>query len=317
MRLAITTIALVIPLASSSAQTARADSLLNAGALQRAESLYYSAAQARPRDPMARLSLGKYLVSRGAPRVGMTLFEEALQFGGDPSVVNAELAPTYLALGEYHKLSALKASPLSAPERERAQWLVARSTKLSAPDSVATVTYRKASDAAPLGRVSIRVNGRTVDATISTREHGIIIVDTSAAAKRLHLFRQPGALAVPAGGIPAVADSIGLGQISLADYPVIVKPLANKQQALIGLDVLARFAPTFDPSAERVTLHVAGTIPRTVSGADELPTLLMRNDVRVLRSGAWASLDQPEILQMLSRRRWTFDARRGQLTVDR
>ena len=31
------------------AQTARADSLLNAGALQRAESLYYSAAQARPR----------------------------------------------------------------------------------------------------------------------------------------------------------------------------------------------------------------------------------------------------------------------------
>jgi hypothetical protein len=206
---------------------------------------------------------------------------------------------------------------LSAPERERAQWLVARSTKLIAPDSVATVTYRKASDAAPLGRISIRVNGRTVDATISTREHGIVITDTSAAAKRLHLFRQPGALATPAGGIPAVADSIGLGQISLADYPVTVKPLANKQQALIGLDVLARFAPTFDPSAERVTLHVAGTIPRTVSGADELPTLLMRNDVRVLRSGTWASLDRPEILQMLSRRRWTFDARRGQLTIDR
>ena len=113
-----------------SAQTARADSLLNAGALQRAESLYYSAVQARPRDPMARLALGQYLVSRGAPRVGMTLFEEALQFGGDASVVNADLAPTYLALGEYHKLSALKASPLSAPERERARWLVARSTKL-------------------------------------------------------------------------------------------------------------------------------------------------------------------------------------------
>ena len=307
----------LIPLASSGAQTVRADSLLNAGALQRAESLYYSAVQARPRDPMARLSLGKYLVSRGAPRVGMTLLEEALQFGGDPSIVNPELAPTYLALGEYHKLSALKSSPLSAPERERARWLVARSTKLIAPDSVATLTYRKSSDAAPLGRVSIRVNGRTLDATIVAREHGIVISDTSVAAKRLHMFKQPGAQAAQAGGIPAVADSIGLGQISLADYPVTVQSLANKQQALIGLDVIARFAPTFDPNAERVMLHVAGTIPRSVSGADELPTLLTRNDFRVLRAGAWVSLDQPQILQMLSRRRWTFDARRGQLMIDR
>lgn len=317
-RRAIAAVALAaFPLGSSSAQTVRADSLLNAGALQRAESLYYSTVRARPRDPMARLSLGKYLVSRGAPRVGMALFEEALQFGGDPSVVNAELAPTYLALGEYHKLSALKASSLSAPERERARWLVARSTKLMAPDSVATLTYRKSSDAAPLGRVSIRVNGRTVDATIAAREHGIIIADTSAAAKRLHLFKQPGASATSARGIPAVADSIGLGQISLADYPVTVQPLANKQQALIGLDAIARFAPTFDPGAERVTLHVAGTVPRSVSGADELPTLLTRSDFRVLRSGAWVSIDQPQILQLLSRRRWTFDARRGQLTIDR
>jgi len=310
-------VALGFPFASSSAQTTRADSLLNAGALQRAESLYYSAVQARPRDPMARWSLGKYLVSRGAPRVGMTLFEEALQFGGDPSIVNPELAPTYLALGEYHKLSALKSSPLSSPERERARWLVARSTKLIAPDSVATLTYRKSSDAASLGRVSIRVNGRALDATIAAREHGIIIADTSAAAKRLHIFKQAGAPAAQARGIPAVADSIGLGQISLADYPVTVQPLANKQQALIGLDVIARFAPTFDPNAERVTLHVAGTVPRTMSGADELPTLLTRDDFRVLRSGTWVSVDQPQILQMLSRRRWTFDARRGQLTIDR
>jgi len=305
------------PFMASHAQAARADSLLNAGAWQRAESLYYSAVQARPRDPMARWALGKYLVSRGAPRVGMTLFEEALQFGGNPSVVNADLAPTYFALGEYHKLSALKSSPLSAPELERARWLVARSTKLIAPDSVSTLTYKKPSDAASLGRVSIRVNGRTVDATIATHERGIIVSDTSAVAKRLRVFKQTGARAATTSGVPAVADSIGLGQISLADYPVTIQPLANKQQALIGLDVIARFAPTFDPSAERLTLHTAGTVPRAVSGVDELPTLLTRNDVRVLRAGGWASLDQPQILQMLSRRRWTFDARRGQLTIDR
>jgi len=306
-----------IPLVSSRAQTARADSLLNAGALQRAESLYYSAVQTRPRDPMARWALGKYLVSRGAPRVGMTLFEEALQFGGSPSVVNADLAPTYLALGEYHKLSALKSSPLSASELERARWLVARSTKLMAPDSVSTLTYRKSTDSVSLGRVTIRVNGRTVDATIAAHERGIVISDTSAVAKRLRVFKQPGARAATTAGVPAVADSIGLGQISLADYPVSVQSLPSKQQAVIGLDVLARFAPTFDPTAERVTLHTAGTVPRSASAVDELPTLLMRNDLRVLRGGAWASVDQPQIRQMLARRRWTFDSRRGQLTIER
>ena len=119
-----------------------------------AQSAYYSANASR--DPVARWALGKYLVSRGAPRVGVTLFEEALQFGGDASVVNAELAPAYLALGEYHKLSALKASPLSVAERERARWLVARSTRLSAPDSISTIPYRKPSDSTSLGRIVIQ-----------------------------------------------------------------------------------------------------------------------------------------------------------------
>ena len=80
-------------------------------------------------------ALGKYLVSRGAPRVGMTLFEEALQFGGDAPTVNAELAPLYLSLGEYHKLSALSRRRYRFRSVERAQWLVARSTRLLAPDS--------------------------------------------------------------------------------------------------------------------------------------------------------------------------------------
>jgi tetratricopeptide (TPR) repeat protein len=305
------------PVVRLDAQTARADSLLNAGALQRAESAYYSAVNTRPRDPVARWALGKYLVSRGAPRVGVTLFEEALQFGGDASVVNAELAPAYLALGEYHKLSALKASPLSAAERERARWLVARSTRLSAPDSISTIPYRKPSDSTSLGRIVIRINGRTVDATITTHEHGIVIADTAAVAKRLRTFKPVGAPALSSGAVPAVADSIGLGQISLADVPVYVQPLANKQQALIGIDVLARFAPTFDPSVQRLTLHVAGTVSRTTSGADELPTLITRNDLRVLRAGGWISVDEPQILRMLTTRRWTFDARRGQLVVER
>ena len=299
------------------AQIARADSLLNAGALQRAESTYYSAAHARPHDPVARLALGRYLVSRGAPRVGMTLLEEALQFGGNPSAIDAELAPVYLTLGEYHKLSALKASPLSNAERERARWLVARSTKLLAPDSTATVTYHKATDGASLGRVSLRVNGKTIDATISAHEQGIVISDTVSVTKRLHVFKSgTGAGASPSSGVPAVADSIGFGRLSLADYPVTIRSMGSKQQATIGLDVFARFAPTFDPAADRITLHVAGKVARA-QNADELPTLFTHDDVRVLRAGSWVSIGLPEIQRMLMSRRWTFDARRGQLTIER
>jgi hypothetical protein len=300
------------------AQTARADSLLNAGALQRAESMYYGAAQARPHDPAARLALGRYLVSRSAPRVGMTLLEEALQFGGNAPAINADLAPVYLSLGEYHKLSALKASPLSAGERTRAQWLVSRSTKLLAPDSTATVTYRKPSDAAALGRITVRVNGRPVEATISTHEHGIVVSDAAPIAKHLHAFASSGGGRASATGVvPAVADSIGFGQLSLADYPVAIHALPNGQQATIGLDVVARFAPTFDPANERLTLHVGGTVAKAAPGADELPTLVTRDDFRVLRAGGWVSIDQQPIQRMLTGRRWTVDARRGQLTIER
>jgi hypothetical protein len=300
---------------SARAQSARADSLLNAGALQRAESLYYAAVQARPRDPMVRWALGKYLVSRGAPRVGMALFEEALQFGGNVSTINADLAPVYLSLGEYHKLSALKASPLTPAERERAQWLVVHSTKLLAPDSTATLTYHGAANGGDLGRVVVRINGRTAEATITAREHGVVIADTAPIAKRLHVFKSAGAPAL-GGAVPAVADSVGLGRFSLADYPVTIRPLANGQQVLIGLDVIARFAPTFDPGAERLTLHVTGTVPPAV-GVDQLPTLISRNDFRVLRAGGWISVDQPQISRMLMAHRWTFDARRGLLTIER
>src|SRR5205814_1320064 len=85
------------------AQSVRAaDSLLERGRLDRAESLYYAATRVRPRDPVARAALGRYLAERGAQRVAVTLLEEALQFGGDAPAISAELAPLYLTLGDYH-----------------------------------------------------------------------------------------------------------------------------------------------------------------------------------------------------------------------
>ena len=60
-----------------------ADSLLAAGRVTAAESLYYAASSASPRDPGPRAALGRYLAARGALRIGAVLLEEARVFGGD------------------------------------------------------------------------------------------------------------------------------------------------------------------------------------------------------------------------------------------
>jgi len=304
-----------LPLRASAAQASRADSLLGAGGLQRAESLYYAAAQAHPRDPASRWALGRYLVSRGAPRVGMTLFEEAIQFGGDAARIGADLAPVYLTLGEYQKLSAFRAAPISNMERERARWLVSHPSKMVAPDSSTSVQYKKSNDASGIGAITVRVNGRAVEATISTHVRGIVLADTGAAAKRVRAFRAPGAST--GQSVPAVADSIGFGGYSVSQFPVSIAPIAGADQALIGIDVLARFAPTFDPRADRATFHVSGSVPKPSVGVDQFSTLLTSNDLRVLQAGGWLSVDRAPIARMLSMRRWTFDAKRGQLTIER
>ena len=61
----------------------RADSLLRQGRVFAAEELYYTAVRKAPRDPVARLALGRYLAARGALRPGAVLMEEARFFGGD------------------------------------------------------------------------------------------------------------------------------------------------------------------------------------------------------------------------------------------
>ena len=88
---------------------ARADSLLRRGRVFAAETLYYYAVRQTPRDPGARLALGRYLAARGALRIGAVLMEEARFFGGDPKTVGTYLAPVDARLGDYKALSTLPA----------------------------------------------------------------------------------------------------------------------------------------------------------------------------------------------------------------
>jgi hypothetical protein len=290
-----------------------ADSLLREGAIARAESLYYAAARAHPRDPEARFALGRYLISRGALRVGATLVEEAVRFGLDSSVGAATLGPVYLQIGEYRALAALPAPSLGAGELARARWLMDHPSRTVAPDSIIVASYRPASAGDTIGTITIRVNGRAVDAPITARVHGLVLADTSAIAPLLRRFSASG---TAKRVTPAAADSIGIGRLSISNVPVAIATGVGAS-AMLGLDALTQYAPTFDPGARRIELHPTGAPSTVPSGAMVLQTLRVDSDLLVARGGGWASVASPLLGTLLRERRWTADMKRGRILVER
>jgi hypothetical protein len=268
--------------------------------------------RARPRDPVAREALGRFLASRGAQRVAVTLFEEALQFGGAAATVSADLAPLYLYLGDYHALGSLPSSPLSAGEKARVVWLQAHPTRVVAPDSMITASFRGLTEGY-IGRIPIRINGHIVEALIDVSSRGITISDSVAGSAKVHMFvdKQP---QNTASAFAAAADSIGIGRLSVTNAPITVAPI--KVPALMGLDVLGRFATTFDASSQRLTLRVSGTLDQIPSSATVLSTLAKPTDWLVLQANGWMSLREPAIAKLLHDHRWTLDAKRGQIVVE-
>lgn len=69
------------------------DALLDAGRWAEAEDMLYAAVRPRPRDPIARARLGRYLAMKGALRPGLVLIEEAAEFGLPPSTTRALAVP--------------------------------------------------------------------------------------------------------------------------------------------------------------------------------------------------------------------------------
>jgi len=299
------------------AQSRVVDSLLEHGSIVKAESVLYAAVRVHPHDPVARRDLGSYLVQRGAPRVGMTLFEEAERFGAEPRAVSSLLAPIYLSLGEYHALATLPSSPLTRGELERARWLDAHPTNIVAPDTVLTAVYHKTTEPGYLGHLAIRVNGRPLDAVISVRARGVVVSESNPAARGLRRFAAPSTKERITSGAPGVADSLGIGRISVVHYPVTIERLGQGVDGVIGLDVLSRFAPTFDPRTDRATLRTNGRVDPKTGDVDAYPTRITEGDFLVLRDGAWASAGLPQTTRLLSEHRWTLDARRGQIVVER
>jgi hypothetical protein len=290
-----------------------ADSLIQRGAIQQGESLYYAAVRVRPRDPQTRLALGRYLASRGAIRVGVTLVEEAVQFGLDRSAAAPVLAPMYGELEEYPELLSLPPATLSPAERERARWLVAHPSRTIAPDSIILMAYTArtvANPNAPLGTVTLRVNGRPAVMALRTGGHGISVSDALAATAKVHHFPENAP-----HSIVGAADSIGLGRVSMTNFPITVESAPTGLDGTVSLAFLARFSPTFDPATNRITLRVGNTRADDTLG-NRFALMDSGGDLQIAQAGGWAPLRLPQVSTMLKQRRWTLDLKHGQIVIE-
>ena len=96
-----------------SAQSTRRDDpsaaelAVSIGRLDIAEQELFAASSRSPREPSARGALGFYLASRGHVKVGAVLLEEARQFGGNASAIDARLAHIYPWYGAWNLVSLL------------------------------------------------------------------------------------------------------------------------------------------------------------------------------------------------------------------
>jgi hypothetical protein len=297
-------------LAQNQAIVARADTLLIAGRIFAAESLYYIAVRRGPRDPVARLALGRYLAQRGALKVGAVLMEEARYFGGDAERIALELAPVYVRLGEYNHLAALPASAVPYGERMRAEYLRDNHPGIAGPDS-ATVDYQ-VSDSQLLGRVMLLVGTDTVMATIDARAEGLVLDTTWARRKELHRF---GARTVATRDVDAVTPTVALGPYVFTNVPTRFATLHSATKATIGLDLIGQLAPSFDPRRGKVMLRAGGRLPSTFPGL-RIATLTNDRGVYVVKGETIFPLGHPDVQRYFRNSRWTLNPKRGEVLVD-
>ncbi|HJU88895.1 MAG TPA: hypothetical protein VJ672_05850 [Gemmatimonadaceae bacterium] len=304
--------ALSIPVTPASAQdiVARANSLLSAGRVFAAETLYYAAVRRTPRNPEARLALGKYLASRGALRVGAVLMEEARFFGGDAKMVAEHLVPVYERLGEYGALASLPGSPLAYPQRARAEWLREHPQAVTGPDSSSLQLL--AGDSRTFGRVRLAIGKDTVVAILDPRASGLTLDTAWARRKSVRTFtvrgeRDPHRMA-------GVVPSVQFGEITLSNVAVSFAPHRGSSSATLGFDLLARLAPTIDPQTGVLMVRKEGRVARGMEGT-RVPTVVQAGGYWLLRGDRLLALNSADGWNLLQGKRWTLDAKRGAIVV--
>lgn len=282
----------------------RADSLLAAGRLDDAESAYYLATRNRPRDPVARAALGRFLAARGAPRVGAVLLEEARRFGGDSARLASALVPIYARAADYAALVALRPDVLTAAERSRARFLRDNPPLARLRDSIAMLSYRPEGDGEGFGTVIVRVGRAEYPATIDPRVSGLVLPGTARGDVRD--FGQDGDRRL------GVVRTLRIGGTVFTNVPASVGH--GDQAVRLGFDVLAGYSPTFDPAAGLITLRRVDRRAPVPLGARH-PALFDAHGMRVLLNGVWYQSTASTMAMLLATRRWMWDGRRGDIVL--
>ena len=277
--------------------------------------MYYAAVRAAPRNPDARLRLGRYLLERGATRVGAVLIEEAVQFGLDPATAAPLLATAYETLGDFQSLARLSPAIVGSSAIERARWLVDHPTRVAAADSATLVNFREQLVGDTIGTLPVRINGRRAVGVINARARGITV--GSDLANTAHVRRFDTAVDSGRAIRLAVVDSMDFGSLTVRNSPIRVDVSGAERGVLIGLDALMRFAPTFDSTAAKLTLHSSGAPGARPAQATDITTLLVDGELLVATAGGWGSIAVPNIARLLRGHRWTIDGKRGRIVVER
>lgn len=281
-----------------------ADSLLAEGRLASAESAYYAASRARPRDPVARAALGRFIAARGGVKAGAVLLEEAQFFGGDSAVLARALVPLYERLRDYRSLAELKPNVLSAVERRRAAWLATRPSEARLRDSVVLLSYRPIGDGRGFGTVMLRIGRSEYAAVIDPRVTGVVLPGT--ARRDVRVFGNHG------GRTMAVADTMRIGSVLFSNVPVAVG--SPDESVRIGFDVIAPYYPGFDPSKGMLTLRRVDRRAPRLPGA-RIPALYDDNGMRVLVGDKWQSLTTSMPAMLLGTRKWMWDWKLGDVVL--
>lgn len=286
----------------------RADSLLAAGRVLAAESIYYEAARQRPRDPNARRHLGRYLAARGALRIAAVLLEEARFFGADARTVAIELSPVYAALGDYKALASLSLAPLTTAERRRAEWLATNPSVIELADSASVPLTPLERDG--VGEIPMVIDGDTLIATIDPATNGLVLDTTWARRRSARLF---GSSADPRRA-SGVVQALSIGTAALRRVPARYTPMPRRR-ARVGMDIVALLLPTFDEKGRQLVIRAPRTKVRGVG--DRFLTVTTLGGMLLASAETAVAIDSPSARAVLSGRRWTWIPRLGEVWVER
>jgi hypothetical protein len=199
-------------------------------------------------------------------------------------------------------------------ERERVHWLVSHPPVLEFPDSIVKLGYKPTSDGSGLGVVSIAIGERQMEAVIDPSLSGVVLRGRGAKSHGgIRLFGED------SSGIIGVISELHLGEVVLSNVPARLEAGSGRgkgahQGAFIGLDLLRRLAPSFDPALDTLTLRRSGQVAQTTVGT-RAPMLFDAQGLRILVDGQWQSGASPTTWKLLASRPWIFDDRHGTLVL--